>query len=344
MKWQKFFSRRSFKFSMSGEGRLVLMLISASMVIALAITAIYRENIILAGNAETKPKIIVIFKSIDYNLAFWQTVKDGIESASKDFDVNFVILGPISETQIDEQIKIVKDSIQAKPDAIVLAAADYDRLVPVAKEIKAAHIPLVTIDSFINGNDADVKIGTDNYDAGQKAGAVLMSHLKPMSQIVIMSYVQGSSSAIDRESGVRDYLKGKAIIKETEYSGGETDIAYTQTKNLLLNYPDVSGIVALNDPTTIGVAHALDESGKKQDVVLIGFDDSQAVLSYVEAGVIRDTIVQRPFNMGYLGIKTAMEIIKGKKVETFIDTGSKVINRQNMLLPENQKLLFPVNR
>ena len=48
--------------------------------------------------------------------------------------------------------------------------------------------------------------------------------------------------------------------------------------------------------------------------------------------------------MGYLGIKVALELIRGKRVEPFIDTGSQVINRQNMLLPENQQLLFPVTR
>jgi ribose transport system substrate-binding protein len=79
-------------------------------------------------------------------------------------------------------------------------------------------------------------------------------------------------------------------------------------------------------------------------VALIGFDNSQTIMEYVEAGVVRDTVVQRPFNMGYLGIKVALDLIRGKTVEPFIDTGSQVINRQNMLLPENQQLLFPVTR
>ena len=320
------------------------MLAGASLVAALVITAVYRANTLSEGSARSKPRIVVIVKSVDYSLAFWQTVKDGVESASKDFDVDFTILGPKSETQIDEQIQIIQNTIQAKPDAIVLAASDYDRLVPVAAEVRAAHIPLVTIDSFINGNNADTKIGTDNYDAGQKAGAALMKYLSPGSRVVIMSYVQGASTAIDRESGVRDFLQWKAQITGIVYSGGESDIAYQQAIQILRTDPDVKGIVALNDPTTIGAARALSESGRERDVVLIGFDNSQTVLGFVEAGVVRDTIVQRPFNMGYLGIKVALDLIKGKKAEAFIDTGSQVINRQNILLPENQKMLFPVTR
>ncbi len=264
--------------------------------------------------------------------------------AGKDFDVEITITGPMSETQVDEQIQMIREAIQIKPAAIVLAATDFDRLIPVAMEVKAAGIPLVTIDSFINGDYADTKIGTDNYDAGQKAGGALMENLTPGSTVVIMSYVQGSSTAIDRESGVTDFLKGKVQIEDTVYSNGEVEIAYQQTLQLLKTNQNIKGIVALNDPTTIGVARALSKSGKQSDVVLVGFDNSLTTLGFVEAGVIRDTIVQRPFNMGYLGIKTALDLIRGEKVETFIDTGSKVINSQNMLLPENQKLLFPVSQ
>ncbi len=330
---------------MTRESRLVFMLVGALVVIAIAITAIYQVNVPADGNAKPKPKIVVILKAVDYNrLAFWQTVKGGVESASKDFDVDSTILGPMSETQIDEQIQLVRDAIQSGPDAIVLAAADYDRLAPVASEIKAARIPLITIDSFINSNDADTKIGTDNYDAGQKAGAALMKYLNSGSQVMIMSYVQGASTAIDRESGVRNFLQGKAQIKGVLYSSGEPDIAYQQALQLLRTDMDLKGIVALNDPTTIGAARALSESGREKDVVLIGFDNSQTILEYVEAGVVRDTVVQRPFNMGYLGIKVALDLIRGNNVEPFIDTGSQVINRQNMLLPENQQLLFPVTR
>ena len=330
---------------MTRESRLVFAFVGVLLIVALVITSIYRISVSSNGSAKSRPKIVVILKAVDYDrLPFWQTVKDGAESASKDLDVDVTILGPISETQVDEQIQIIHDAIQAKPDAIVLAAADYDRLVPAAKQVKAAGIPLVTIDSFINSNDADTKIGTDNYDAGQKAGAALMEHLSPGSRVVIMSYIQGTSTAIDRESGIRDFLQGKAQIKDTVYSSGEADIAYGQAIQLLRADTEVKGIVALNDPTTIGAARALSELGRARDVALIGFDNSQSVLGFVQADVVRATIVQKPFNMGYLGIKVALELIEGKPADPFIDTGSQIINHENMLLPENQQLLFPLTR
>jgi ribose transport system substrate-binding protein len=323
---------------------LVIILAAASIAIAVVVTGIYRGHSLLRAEKQARPRVVVVFKTVDYRLAFWQTVKEGVESASKDFDVDTIITGPMSETQVDEQIRIIRKAIESKPNAIVLAASDYDRLVPVAREIKAAHIPLVTIDSFVNGDYADTKIGTDNFSAGEQAGAALLKHVEPGSHISIMSYVQGSSTAIDREAGVVSALQGRVEVKKTLYSSGESDIAYEQAKRLLVGDFNLRGIVALNDPTTIGVARALRDSGRAREVALVGFDNSLTVLGFVEAGVIRDTIVQHPFNMGYLGVEMASELIRGKRVAPFIDTGSQVINHDNMLLPENQKLIFPVSR
>lgn len=329
---------------MSRERRLVIILAVASLLIAVVITGLYRVNDLRGTGARSRPRLMVIFKTVDYRLAFWQTVKDGVDSASKDYDVNSTVLGPNGETQVDEQIRIVETAIKSKPDAIVLAASDFDKLVPVARQIKAAHIPLVTIDSFIRGNDADSKIGTDNFNAGKQAGEALMKHVQRGSRVMIMSYIQGSSTAMDREAGVRQVLQGKVQIGNTLYSSGESEIAYKQAAELLKRDPSLKGIVALNDPTTIGAAQALRDSGRAADVALIGFDNSLTVLGFVESRIIRDTVVQRPFNMGYLGIKIAVDLINGKRVKSFIDTGSQVINHQNMLLPENQKLIFPVTR
>ena len=103
-------------------------------------------------------------------------------------------------------------------------------------------------------------------------------------------------------------------------------------------------MAALNLPGTLGCAKALKESGRAGEIVLIGFDSSPEVIEYLQEGVLREIIVQKPFNMGYLGIRTARELIDGKPVKSNINTGSENINKENMFLPENQKLLFPVKK
>jgi ribose transport system substrate-binding protein len=321
----------------------VLLLLAVALAVAVTLTALYQGGRLLSPVSGMPKEVIVIFKTIDYRTTpFWGYVRDGVISAGEDFGITPSIRGPAVESDVQGQIDIVRKAIREKPDAIVLAAADFNSLVPVAKEIKSNGIPLVCVDSFINSNDDDARIGTDSYEGGQKCASALLRYVKEGDRVAIMSYVKGSSTAIDRESGVRDTLAGKVRILDTLYSNADADLAYVQAARLIAETPNLRGIVALNDPTARGAARALDESGKAASIALIGFDNSLLVLHYVERGVIRDTVVQKPFNMGYLAIKTARELIERHKSPRFVNTGSVDISRVNMFLPENQKLLFPV--
>ena len=51
--------------------------------------------------------------------------------------------------------------------------------------------------------------------------------------------------------------------------------------------------------------------------------------------------VQQPFNIGYLGVQTALDMLDGKKVKPVTCTNSIVVTKENMYSQENQKLLFP---
>jgi ribose transport system substrate-binding protein len=42
----------------------------------------------------------------------------------------------------------------------------------------------------------------------------------------------------------------------------------------------------------------------------------------IEEGIIDATVVQQPFNMGYLAVRAMRDAHSGKRPEPFIDTGS----------------------
>jgi ribose transport system substrate-binding protein len=321
----------------------VLFLVVAAVVAAAVLTLLYQGSLFTGRGPERPRRVVVIFKTVEYQAnPFWGNVRDGSLSAGKDLGFDVSIRGPKVESDIDGQIAILRKAIDEKPDAIVLGAADYNLLIPAAQEAKRRGIWLVCIDSFINSDDADARIGTDSFEGGQKCGAALERYVHPGEMVAIMSYVKGSSTAIDRESGARSFLDGRVELLDTLYSNSDADVAYRQAAALIRRTPRLRGIVALNDPTARGAARALDESGKAGRIALVGFDNSFGVLKYVERGIIRDTVVQKPFNMGYLGVQAAANLVRGKKPARFINTGSVDITLKNMFLPENQKLLFPV--
>ncbi|WP_098746453.1 substrate-binding domain-containing protein [Paenibacillus sp. EZ-K15] len=287
-------------------------------------------------------KIIVGVKALD-EIEFWRVLIEGVNTASREFGVDVSVVGPTQEIEVDLQIQLLEEAIKQKPDAIVMAAGDYNRLVPVAESIRKADIPLIMIDSAVNGDYAQSLIATDNVNAGQKAGKELSSLLPADAKVAIVSFVQGTSTQIEREQGVRSILESRSgtEIVGTYYSEGKEERAYEITKKLLLERHDLNGIVGLNEPSTVGAGRAIRELGLGGKVKLVGFDSSVKEVKLLEEGVLQSTIVQKPFNIGYLGIKTAVSIIEGDKVSRNVYTDSVVINKDNMYTEENQKLLFP---
>jgi len=300
----------------------------------------------LRGDEANKPlNVTVVIKSVSKEMEFWQVLTEGVHAAAKEFGVNARVVGPQRETDIDVQIDLLRQVVQEKPDVILLAAADYNRLAPLAEEIDKAGIPLITIDSGVNSDVPRGFIATDNVEAGKKAARKLAELLEGPSQIAVISYVKETATQIERERGVREVLEtdGRFEIVGTYYSNGDEDIAYETTKELLRKYPNLKGVVGLNEPSSVGAGRAIKDMGRGGEVLLVGFDSSVDEVRLLEEGVIQATVVQRPFNMGYLGIKTAVDLTAGRKAPASTDTGSIVITKANMYEEENQQLVFPFN-
>lgn len=291
------------------------------------------------------PRILVVLKNIDESMEFWQITKAGIDVAAREFDVAVEVIGAPAESDISGQIQVVEERLKSKDhlDAVIMAAADYTALVPIAERIKAKGIPLITIDSALNSNIPQSFIATDNTAAGRKAGEMLGELLPAGSHVAIISHVKGASTAIEREQGVKLGL-GEAFKEKlvgTYFCDGIQEKAYEIAKELLKKDKEIGGIAGLNETSTLGAAKAIKELGLSGKIKLVGFDNSIPEVKLIEEGVIQGTVVQKPFSIGYLGIKTAVQVLKGKPVEKRIDTGSQIITKQNMYTIENQKLLFP---
>ncbi|PZD95814.1 LacI family transcriptional regulator [Paenibacillus sambharensis] len=289
------------------------------------------------------PVIWFMPKTAAPEMEFWQVMLQGVHTAAAEVGAEIRVAGTAEEADVEGQITLLEQAVREKPQAIILAATDYNRLMPAVTQVREAGITLVTVDSGVSGEPAASLIATDNYEAGRKAGAVLGSMLEPGDTAAVISFVKGSTTAMEREAGVRDSMSEVSGLRllETRYSDSSIEQAYQLTRDLLEQEPGIKAVAALNEMTVVGAARAIEEAGLAGTVRLVGFDSSMDEIAYMERGVLDATVVQRPFNMGYLAVRTAASAAAGDRVEPSIDTGSVVITRSNMYTQENQKLLFP---
>ena len=289
-------------------------------------------------------KIVVVMKTIGPDMEFWQVVRAGIQAAATELDVEPVIVGPRWERDIERQMEILHNVIEQAPDAILLAAADFNRLAPLAEEAAKRGITIVTMDSALNSTVPVSFVATDNVEAGMKAGREIRALVPTDRHIAIVSHIPGVATAIDREEGVLQALAGRGPgqVVGTFYAENDPDRAYRIVVDLIAGEPDLGGIVALNENSTVGAGRAIRDLGVAGRVRLVGFDNSHEEIEFLETGVVDALVVQKPFNMGYLGIKTVVQAVRGTAVEPIIYTDSVLVRRDEIFTEENQKLLFPL--
>lgn len=324
------------------KGSIKIISITILAFISLVITLSLKEGINNQSRVQNT-EVLVVFSTSDSEIEFWHTLRAGIELAAKRFNVDITITAPEYENDIKGQIAILEAGLLQKPDAIVLAPVDYDALVPMAEKIRDMDIKLMIIDSGLNSDVPDSFITTDNAEAGKKAVNALSEEIGADANIIIMSYLQFSPTAIEREKGVRQGLSihNDLHITGTYYCGATKKNAYQTAVEILSEGQDLDGIICLNEMTTLGVAEAIKDLDYAGQVKLVGFDSSLAEIKLIEEEVIDATVVQKPFNMGYLSIESVVKSLNNHKVEHRINTGSQVVTKENMYSEENQKLLFP---
>jgi ribose transport system substrate-binding protein len=283
-------------------------------------------------------QISVIVKTT--NSDYWQVVNKGAIQAAKDMGVKMTFDGPSAETAINEQVNMMENAISKKVDAIILAPCDVKALVPVVKKAEAAKIPVIIIDTKLDYNTVAF-LTTDNVAAGAVAAKLLIEKAGKTGKIAIMSFVQGAGSAVDREKGFVDYIKKNSslVIVGTYYSNSDMPTALNQTTDVLNANKDLVGIFGANEPTAIGMGRAIEEKGLKGKIVAVGFDGAPKLQEFVKNGVLQAIVVQSPYNMGFLGIKTALDAINKKKVNPFVDTGVFGVTTTNISSADAQKAL-----
>jgi ribose transport system substrate-binding protein len=185
-------------------------------------------------------------------------------------------------------------------------------------------------------------LATDNKTAGEISAKTLIEKIGTTGKIAIMSYTAGSGSEIGRVGGFTDYIKKHSQLQIVGpfYSNSQMGTALNQTTDVLTANPDLKGIFGANEPTAIGMGRALAQAGKAGKVVAIGFDGNSDLQGFVKDGTIEAIAVQSAFEMGSLGVKTVAEIVEGKKVPAFRDTGVLMVNKKNIDSPAAKNVLY----
>jgi ribose transport system substrate-binding protein len=287
----------------------------------------------------------VIIKASDSS--FWQVMLAGSKQAGGDFGLAVSTFGPTSETNIDEQVQLVENSISRGAEGIVIAPNSSSALNSAIDRARDAGLKVITVDTAVT-TTTEGFIGTDNVKAGQQAGQKMCDLLKAQNKtsgkVLIESSVAGIQSLVDRDAGFRQGLAGPCPNVDASlqrYNNNDINTAASQVNDALTANPDLLGVFADNNTSGVGAARAIKDNGAAERIPVVAFDSDPQENAALADGSIDALVVQNPYFFGYQGVVMAGMATVDRIPPRVIDPGAVVADRDNMGSPEVKSLLEP---
>ena len=299
-----------------------------------------------AFGCNTEPKSDVYYMiATNVTLPYWQTVAIGFNKAAAQYNVRAKVVGPQSYDPLGE-LDALQQAVRAKPAGILISVADVSIL---EREINLAvlqGIPVITIDSDAFISHRLYFIGTNNLEAGRRGGSRLIEKLGSKGNVVFFS-IPGQPNTEERLRGFKEVLSIQPGIKITDIVDvkGDASIAFDKAQRFLaLTGPQkIDAFVCLEAVSGKAVADAI-KRANLHDRELIAWDADPGTLDAIKDGTIDATIAQKPYTMGYFGLKLLYEVFHApppnlnkdfrsdfySPYPVFIDTGTTLVDRSNV--------------
>ena len=289
-----------------------------------------------------KKRVDFIVKSTSTSFDFWQIVMSGAQEGAHEFSLDIKFRGPSNEENLSEQLSLIDQSIAENPDALIIAAIDVNAVMPYVEKAEKKGIKVLWVDSG-RSDDGRCFVGTDNIAASHFLAQKMADSLGGRGKIAILSHSMNTSTAQDRLRGFKAVMDLYPDIKivDTVDTGDSSDRTRVKAEEILHKYPDLDGFFATNAITSIGVSSAIAKLNRSGYVKNFAFDAMIPQTEAMEKGILNGTIVQQAFNMGYLGVKMAVEKINNHHVEDAVYTGFTYVDSTNLKEEQIQKQIYP---
>jgi ribose transport system substrate-binding protein len=153
----------------------------------------------------------------------------------------------------------------------------------------------------------------------------------------------GAASTMAREQGFEDEVKRKfPAIQIVDRRYGEADFAKSLqvSENMLTAHPDLVGMFASNESSTVGAARAL-TARPGTTVKLVGFDSGPNLEAGLREGVIDSLVVQNPFKMGYESVTAAVKTLRREQVTKINNLAPRLVLKEDLDKPDVKEQLNP---
>jgi len=293
------------------------------------------------GSAKSSgPKAIsdihIGFVGMTLNNEFHVTLANGAREKAKELGVKIDVQAGDQHASTDQQLTIIENMLANNVDGIIIVPSSSEGLESALRKCQEKKLPVINADTRLNATivrNVGMEIpfyGTNNYEGAKLAGQYAAKNMPAGCITAILTGIEGHQNTSDRLNGFKDGAGSAIKVVAEQTANWEVDQGYTAAQNIISANPNLQLFFCSNDNMGIGALRAVQEARKQNQIKIIGFDAVSEALNLVESGEFMCTVAQYPAEMGILSVENLVKWIRGEPYEKEIDTGCKVITKDNV--------------
>src|SRR6188768_1826945 len=267
---------------------------------------------------------------------FWKIAEAGLRKYEKEAKIQVDMKMPPNGTP-EDQNQILQNLANQGYDALAVSVIAPKDQLRVLDEV-AGKTNLITFDSDADKSKRLLYIGTNNFEAGKALGEKIVKMLPNGGKCAVFVGTLSADNASQRLAGIESVTKtGKIEIVDKREDNTDRAKARSNVEDIINSHKDLSLVVGLWNYNGPAIAAAIEGLGKQGKIKAAVFDEDETTLDAIKRGTIEATVVQKPFQFGYLSAKWMHDLAKNKDAAKkalppsgVIDTGVTVIDKSNV--------------
>ncbi len=288
-------------------------------------------------SATTQPKIAFVMKTL--NNPFFIDMQRGAEAAAKEHSVELIVQAAERELDVEKQMQIIENLIQARVSAICLTPSGSKEIIPAIAKANAANVPVLIVDTRLDsaavaeaGVHYETFIGSDNFEGGRVAGEFLVERFNGSAKVAVLEGIPGHETGDSRLRGFHAAMSAAPHMQivASQPANWERDQGFNVFQNILQAQPDLDALFACNDMMALGAIEALAAAGKSAQITVVGFDAVADARNAIAAGTMAASVAQFPEEMGRVAIASAARVLKGEQLPKGIPVKIGLVKKETM--------------
>ncbi|MFT4089595.1 MAG: LacI family DNA-binding transcriptional regulator [Asticcacaulis sp.] len=232
-----------------------------------------------------------------------------------------------------EALSRALNRLEGHSAAVGVVALDHPLVREALRSLIASGTRVVTLMSDISNVAHEGYIGVDNRAAGRLSGYLLGRLLpKDAAKVALFAGSLSYRGHEEREMGFRHILRDDyphLSVVEMREVRDDTERAYNEARAILHQHPDLSGIYNIGAGNR-GIARAIEESGRKNEIIFIGHELTEHTRRFLLNGVMDVVIDQNPRVEAREAIDRLLHLLQDNKTAPQTPVRVQAIFKENI--------------